>query len=268
MLMRTDPFRELDRLTQQVFGNTQGTWSRPTAMPMDAYRVGDEFVVAFDLPGVSPDAIELDVEHNVLTVKAERRPIAETEHVEMQVAERPLGAFSRQLFLGETLDSENVSAHYESGVLTLRIPVAPQAKPRKIEISHARERQRADRRLSSAVGRVARPHRFPQESGHGHLVHRRAGRHDRDGRSGSLGDGVRGHHRSELPAARWTVRLGARCRRGPTRSLAYEPSWQWSGGGRRIVGRQGPGPSGDGLIPGNARRPHGGPPFRLVDGRR
>ncbi len=135
--MRTDPFRELDRLTQQVFGNTQGTWSRPTAMPMDAYRVGDEFVVAFDLPGVSPDAIELDVEHNVLTVKAERRPIAETEHVEMQVAERPLGAFSRQLFLGETLDSENVSAHYESGVLTLRIPVAPQAKPRKIEISRA-----------------------------------------------------------------------------------------------------------------------------------
>ena len=137
MLMRTDPFRELDRLTQQVFGNTQGTWSRPTAMPMDAYRVGDEFVVAFDLPGVSSDAIELDVERNVLTVKAERRPIAETEHVEMQVAERPLGAFSRQLFLGETLDSENVSAHYESGVLTLRIPVAPQAKPRKIEISHA-----------------------------------------------------------------------------------------------------------------------------------
>ena len=136
MLMRTDPFRELDRLTQQVFGNTHSTWSRPTAMPMDAYRVGDEFVVAFDLPGVSPDAIELDVERNVLTVRAERRPIAETEHVEMQVAERPLGAFSRQLFLGETLDSENVSAHYESGVLTLRIPVAPQAKPRKIEISH------------------------------------------------------------------------------------------------------------------------------------
>ena len=62
MLMRTDPFRELDRLTQQVFGNSQGTWSRPTAMPMDAYRVGDEFVVAFDLPGVSPDAIELDVD--------------------------------------------------------------------------------------------------------------------------------------------------------------------------------------------------------------
>ena len=73
MLMRTDPFRELDRLTQQVLGNVPGTWSRPTAMPMDAYRVGDEFVVVFDLPGVSPEAIDLDVERNVLTVKAEGR---------------------------------------------------------------------------------------------------------------------------------------------------------------------------------------------------
>ena len=136
MLMRTDPFRELDRVTQQVFGNSAGTWSRPTAMPMDAYRVGDDFVVAFDLPGVAPDGIELDVERNVLTVKAERRPTLETEHVEMQVAERPLGMFSRQLFLGDTLDAENISAHYDSGVLTLRIPVAPQAKPRKIEITH------------------------------------------------------------------------------------------------------------------------------------
>lgn len=142
MLMRTDPFRELDRLAQQVFGSSSGTWSRPTAMPMDAYRVGDEFVVAFDLPGVSLDAIELDVERNVLTVKAERRPAPEAEHVEMQVAERPLGAFSRQLFLGDTLDSENISAHYESGVLTLRIPVAPQAKPRKIAITHTENETR------------------------------------------------------------------------------------------------------------------------------
>jgi HSP20 family protein len=137
MLLRTDPFRELDRLTQQVFGSTSGTWSRPAAMPMDAYRAGDEFVVAFDLPGVSPDAIELDVERNVLTVKAERRPVAEGDNVEMQVAERPLGVFSRQLFLGDTLDADNVAAGYESGVLTLRIPVAPQAKPRKIAITNA-----------------------------------------------------------------------------------------------------------------------------------
>ena len=137
MLMRTDPFRELDRLAQQVLSNTPGTWSRPTAMPMDAYRVGDEFVVAFDLPGVAPDAIELDVERNVLTIKAERRPVSTGEQVEMQVAERPLGVFSRQLFLGDTLDAEHIDASYDAGVLTLRIPVAERAKPRKIAIANA-----------------------------------------------------------------------------------------------------------------------------------
>ena len=137
MLMRTDPFRELDRISQQVFGNNPGTWSRPTAMPMDAYRDRDVFVVAFDLPGVSPDAIELDVERNVLTVKAERRPVATGEHVEMQVAERPLGVFSRQLFLGDTLDADHIDADYAAGVLTLRIPIAEKAKPRKISITNA-----------------------------------------------------------------------------------------------------------------------------------
>jgi len=137
MLMRTDPFRELDRLTQQLVGNNSGTWSRPTAMPMDAYRDGDRFVVAFDLPGVSPEAIELDVERNVLTVKAERRPVVTGDQVEMQVAERPLGVFSRQLFLGDTLDTEHIQAGYEAGVLTLRIPIAERAKPRKIAIANA-----------------------------------------------------------------------------------------------------------------------------------
>lgn len=136
MLMRTDPFRELDRLTQQVLGNTAGTWWRPTAMPMDAYRSGEEFVVSFDLPGVDPDAIELDVERNVLTVKAERRPVATGEHVEMQVAERPLGVFSRQLFLGDALDTAHIHAGYDAGVLTLRIPIAEKAKPRKISITN------------------------------------------------------------------------------------------------------------------------------------
>ena len=137
MLMRTDPFRDLDRLAQQFFSGNSGTWSRPTAMPMDAYRSGNEFVVAFDLPGVDPDAIELNIERNVLTVRAERRPNPVGEDVEMQVAERPLGVFSRQLFLGDTLDTEKVSASYDAGVLTLRIPVAEQAKPRRIEISNA-----------------------------------------------------------------------------------------------------------------------------------
>jgi HSP20 family protein len=136
MLMRTDPFRELDRLTQQLSGaSSPGTWSRPNPMPMDAYRAGDEYVVVFDLPGVPQDAIELDVERNVLSVKAERRPLTVAEGVEMQVAERPLGVFSRQLFLGDTLDTERITAEYESGVLTVKIPVAAQAKPRKISIS-------------------------------------------------------------------------------------------------------------------------------------
>ncbi|MFD4198267.1 Hsp20/alpha crystallin family protein [Amycolatopsis thermoflava] len=141
MLMRTDPFRELDRLTQQVFGQGSGTWSRPAVMPMDAYRAGDEFVVVFDLPGVNPDAIELDVERNVLTVKAERRPSAAGDNVEMQVAERPLGVFSRQLFLGDTLDTDHIKATYESGVLTVRIPVAEAAKPRKIAIESGESRK-------------------------------------------------------------------------------------------------------------------------------
>ena len=133
MLMRTDPFRELDRLTQQLFG-TNGTTSRPAVMPMDAYRDGEQFVVHFDLPGVDPSSIDLNVEHNVLTVKAERVPTYRHD-VELQVAERPRGVFSRQLFLGDTLDTEHVAASYDAGVLTLRIPVADRAKPRKIEIS-------------------------------------------------------------------------------------------------------------------------------------
>ncbi|MEU1022658.1 Hsp20/alpha crystallin family protein [Streptomyces sp. NPDC005904] len=129
MLMRTDPFRELDRLTQQVFNST-----RPAGMQMDAYREGDEFVVHFDLPGVDPESIDLDVERHVLNVRAERRSPAR-EGVEMIAAERPTGSFSRQLFLGDTLDTERIDASYEAGVLTLRIPVAEQAKPRKIQIS-------------------------------------------------------------------------------------------------------------------------------------
>jgi HSP20 family protein len=133
MLMRTDPFRELDRLTQQLFG-TNGTTSRPAVMPMDAYRDGEQFVVQFDLPGVDPSSIDLDVERNVLTVKAERAPDY-GDNVELQVAERPRGVFSRQLFLGDTLDADRIEAHYDAGVLTLRLPIAEKAKSRKIEIT-------------------------------------------------------------------------------------------------------------------------------------
>ena len=134
MLMRTDPFRALDRLTQQVFGGQQGTWSSPAAMPMEAYREGERFVVALDLPGVDPSSIELSVEHDVLTIKVERRT-AGGDGVETIVAERPYGVFTRRLFLGEALDTDRIEAHYDDGVLTLHVPVAEQATPRKIEIT-------------------------------------------------------------------------------------------------------------------------------------
>ncbi len=132
MLMRTDPFRELDRFTQQVFGS-QGTLARPAAMPMDAWRDGDTFHVEFDLPGVDPGSIDLDVERNVVTVKAER-PSRATD-AELIAAERPRGVFSRQLILGDNLDTEHITAAYDGGVLTLTIPVAERAKPRKIAIN-------------------------------------------------------------------------------------------------------------------------------------
>jgi HSP20 family protein len=145
MLMRTDPFGELDRLTRQLFGApSTGTWSRPAPMPLDAYRTGDEFIVAFDLPGVSPESIDIGVERNLLTVKAERRPLNLGDHTQMQVSERPLGAFSRQLFLGDALDTDNIQAGYDNGVLVLRIPIAEQAKPRKVTIKTSGERTAID----------------------------------------------------------------------------------------------------------------------------
>ena len=129
MLMRTDPFRELDRLAQQVLG----TSARPASMPMDAYRTGDEFVVEFDLPGVDASSIDLTVEKNVLTVHAQRSR-THGDDVELIAGERPQGTFSRQLFLGEALDSERLSARYNDGILTLRVPVAERAKPRRVQI--------------------------------------------------------------------------------------------------------------------------------------
>ena len=130
MLMRTDPFRDLDRLTEAMFG----TRGRPAVMPMDAYRDDGHFVIHLDLPGVTPDSIDLTVEQNVLTVHAERKP-PQGESTERIVAERSHGVFSRQVFLGETLDADNLSADYDAGVLTISIPVAEKAKPRKIEVS-------------------------------------------------------------------------------------------------------------------------------------
>src|SRR5512142_1627084 len=118
MLMRTDPFRELDRLTQQVLG----TNARPAAMPMDAYRHGDNFYICLDLPGINPDSIDLTVEQNVLTVRAERSPV-QADGAQMIVAERPYGTFTRQVFLGEPLDADNITADYSGGVTPPTNPV-------------------------------------------------------------------------------------------------------------------------------------------------
>ena len=139
MLMRTDPFRDLDRLAQQLVG--AGTSTRPSVMPLDAWREGDSFVLEFDLPGVQPETLDIDVERNVLTVRAERPP--KNGDWEMLAAERPTGLFSRQLVLGDNLDTEHIEASYDSGVLVLRIPVAEHAKPRKIEISSTNEGRQA-----------------------------------------------------------------------------------------------------------------------------
>ena len=142
MLMRTDPFRDLDRLlTQQAFG----TVARPAAMPMDAYRKGHDFYVHLDLPGINPDSIDLTVEQNVLTVRAER-PQTSPEGAELIVSERPTGSFSRQLFLGESLDAEAIAADYRAGVLTLTIPVREAAKPRKLTVTSSDD----DKQLASA----------------------------------------------------------------------------------------------------------------------
>ncbi|WP_020664041.1 Hsp20/alpha crystallin family protein [Amycolatopsis benzoatilytica] len=133
MLIRTDPFAQFDRLTQQFFSGA-GTASR--TVPMDAYRSGDEYVVQFDLPGIARDSIDVSVERNVLTVRAERAGVA-VEDAQVQVSERPRGKFSRQLFLGDTLDTTRIAADYIDGVLTLRIPVSEKAQPRKIAVGGA-----------------------------------------------------------------------------------------------------------------------------------
>jgi HSP20 family protein len=136
MLMRFDPFRDIDRLTQGLL--PQGA-SRQASMPMDAYREGDQFVVEFDLPGVDPGSIDLTVEKNALTVRAQRH-WEPKESQEVLIAERPQGSFTRQLFLGESLDADKIQASYNNGVLRLTIPVAEQAKPRKVQIAAGEER--------------------------------------------------------------------------------------------------------------------------------
>ena len=129
MLMRFDPFRELDRLTEQLRSTAV-----PGAMPMDAYRQGDEFLVHFDLPGVDFGSIDLTVERNVLNVSAERT-WRHDDGGDVSAAERPQGTFSRRLFLGDSLDADHIDASYDDGVLTIRLRVADQARPRRVEVT-------------------------------------------------------------------------------------------------------------------------------------
>lgn len=139
-LVRTDPFREFDRVTQQLWGLNNG--SRALAMPMDAYRKGDSFLIQFDLPGIDADSIELTVEDNVLLIKAERPVPPVSDEIEKLVAERLYGTFTRQVMLGDNLDTEHIEAEYAAGVLTLRIPIAPHAKPRRIPVVEHRDQAR------------------------------------------------------------------------------------------------------------------------------
>jgi HSP20 family protein len=151
MLVRSDPFRQLDRLAEQVFG----TVARPAAMPMDAWRQGHDFVLEFDLPA----SIDLDVERNVLTVRAERRPSTGPD-VELVASERPRGVFSRQVILGDALDTDSITAAYTGGVLRLTIPVAERAKPRKIAISTDEQNaisETADRQVISTTAEDRQP---------------------------------------------------------------------------------------------------------------
>ncbi|MEU8221428.1 Hsp20/alpha crystallin family protein [Kribbella sp. NPDC048915] len=136
-MIRTDPFQLFDQLTRQFTDQ----WTARNAIPMDAYRSDDAYVLSFDLPGVSPEAIDVNVERNVLTVKAERPGLTVHDGDQVQVSERPHGTFTRQIVLGDNLDTDHIEAGYEAGVLKLRIPIAEQSKARKIEISGSDRKQ-------------------------------------------------------------------------------------------------------------------------------
>ena len=131
MLMRFEPFREFDRVSEELLRQRSAR-----QIPVDAYRRLTDLKILLDLPGVDPGSIELTVEKDVLTVVATRNWVP-AEDDQVQITERAQGEFRRQLMLGESLDREHIAATYEDGVLTITIPVSEQAKPRKVEITHA-----------------------------------------------------------------------------------------------------------------------------------
>jgi HSP20 family protein len=145
MMLRTDPFRDLERITDQVFG----TPARPAAMPLDAYRSGDSFVVELDLPGMSPESIDVTVEHDVLTVRATR--IRHNETTKPVLSERTFGTFERRVLLADSLDADHIEATYSDGVLALRLPIVERARARKVEVSAGSPRQAAVTASSTSV---------------------------------------------------------------------------------------------------------------------
>jgi HSP20 family protein len=154
--LRFDPFRDFDRLAAEVFGTAR----TPSLMPMDCQRTGDQFVVRFDLPGIDADSLDVSAENQTLTVRAERTR-RDPEGVAYLVSERPSGTYSRQLVLGDGLAVDDITAEYRDGVLTLTIPVAEQAKPRKIEIMRAEGAgigsHEGHRMISSETGKDRQP---------------------------------------------------------------------------------------------------------------
>ncbi len=126
-----DPFREMDRWFSDVARTPASA-----AMPMDLFRDGDVFVARIDLPGVDPASIDVDVDDRTLTVRAQRNAET-TDEQKWLVRERPAGTFARQLTLGYGVALDKIAAQYADGVLSLRIPVAEEAKPRKISVSHS-----------------------------------------------------------------------------------------------------------------------------------
>lgn len=132
MAMNFDPFRELDRVAGAFLDTRRG----PRLMPMDLYRDGDHYVLAADLPGIDPGSVDIDVDGQLLTIRAERT-LTTGEGVSWLAKERESGSFLRQLNLGQGIDTENITAHYDNGVLSVTIPVSEKAKPRKIAVGSA-----------------------------------------------------------------------------------------------------------------------------------
>jgi HSP20 family protein len=137
-MLKIDPFlRDIDRLTQQLWGTAPG-FARSWA-PLDAWRDGDTFIVEMDLPGIAPESLDVNVEQDMLTVRAERPEPADGRN--WLVTERPHGVFTRQLSLGKDVDHDKITADYTDGVLVLKIPVAETAKPRKIAVVAGKQHQ-------------------------------------------------------------------------------------------------------------------------------